>query len=383
MNYSELSEAEIAAFVTGANAEKQDEERRKADQVPGVPIAFFNTPGTYRIRLWPDRDKDGRIRVIRFCRFHQIEGLPRFVHDERVNKLAFIADGDNPDKVKIADAWKWKSRANGFMMAHIYESPESNKYVKDGTDVCLILNNRKRVQFREFIASQRPTTLLKILNPSTPAPALLVTLTGVRTEQLMNISFDGIDDVLMPSQPQFEDPETTWSSLDDVYVRETDRISDEHFDKFKGIFGEAMERATLRASGAEDPSRQQPRNNEMSESQRQWVDGPNPNERQERAPEPVASQPVASIDDLTGNGPSGPTAENTAVQEAQAQSDAKCLIRQMAGTRPGVAEKYPNATFGNFPGDNDFCSICDEVVTCREESQKKVASDYGSETPPW
>lgn len=196
----------------------------------GIPVSFLDE-GTTKFRIWPDRDSEGRVRLLKAAYIHNLDvgtldepNRIRCWRDERINKLA--------DKAKdsgFAKHWKWRSRTQGYVMARVLECPQSD-YLKPDMDVVLVLSRKQMEALLHWISTLDRDELTEF-DPNKRGLPVLMSLSGSGKDQQVNVRF-GRTQVPMPSTMELPE-EAEWEGLDEVYISESNRISDEDFAAFE------------------------------------------------------------------------------------------------------------------------------------------------------
>ena len=305
-------------------------DNKKADSVfdnalagrSGIPVAFMGE-GTYSLRVWPDRDSNGRLRLYKRTQIHNFRfgdnKRLRVIHDDRINDLASHAQ-----KSGVDDAWKWRSWIKVYMMAHVFEVRPESKWLKSGSDVCFILDIRQAKALSSFISRLSKQELVENLNPTNSGHPIHVVVNGRGKNQRVNFALDRSENLHIPPMTQ------SWNGLDDVYVRDGDVISDEDFAEFRQHVQDRI--AELDDGRIED--------------------GPTPS-----FSPPAPSSPSSS-----------PAPAPVAVDESE-----RCEIRKAAVSDPALAAEYPNAAFGRKPnGMVTHCLLCPHEDKCQQETSTSV-----------
>ena len=255
------------------------------------------------------------------------------------------------DKYKVSTAWRWRSRASGFMAAHLYSAPDS-KYLKPKTNVLLVMKDAYRKQLRTWFARMPENMLETFLTPTKATPALVLQLTGEGREQTMNISFELAGQRKMPSDKLILEDGSEWTGLDNSWVRKDQTITDDQFHKFRLLYQSAIKESNAKSNVEDSPDAS---GTDPWAAQSQKANG-----RPSNIDTGVSDNSDWVMPSQEGNGKVASTDEEI------------CYIRVQDAQRPELrlGETYPDARFGNPPAEpNDYCdSLCEYNLECRKKA---------------
>jgi hypothetical protein len=349
-------------------AEKYREDYKKTGNYqPGIPICFFGE-GNYIFRIYPDRDPNGFARIIKKAYFHNrkvpVEGLYlRFWEDDRINKLFREAEEAGLEKIWGNFLYMYRSQERGYMMAHLYESPPGNEYALAKKSYGVVLDRRQVFAIQDFIAELHPEDKRSLLDPNNAAPAIKLSITRGSGKANVSCGIAGMQRLELPPL-EFKDEDGSpieYTGLDNIYIKETDKISDEDFFKLRKAVSEEI--ANFKASGT--PAK------DLSSEAHKFGDGgqkdsgkeASPKETKQNSNPGVHTNPLPDIKPTESKSSSGSTEAETV----------RCRLAEQTMISPSLKETYPNAAFGNKPEKNTpYCMVCDFEEPCKELTAKRM-----------
>lgn len=220
------------------------------------------------------------------------------------------------------DAWKFKARKEHLARGYVYESnlPKEYKYLKHNEYGYIVLRDKEFRSLNAFLADLSPADMKKVLNPNVSAPRIKVVLTP-GSDGSASWGFD-IREAELPPVPD------GFPGFDDVYVHESDEITEDHFKSIKTQVNKIL--ASIDVGTTLDPDSQDQQEPEARKSQ---------SESKEAAKNSVA--------DALGS--SKAKEEQTPICEGEAEG-------LSFGKNPQVLEGVPNPT----------CLVC----SCEDKCMK-------------
>jgi hypothetical protein len=362
---------DVARIVEEAEAYRKEYKERGQFR-SGVPVTFLGD-GTYIFRIYPDRDSKGFVRLIKRAWIHQkiiIEGdrKLRFWKDERVDKLFVEAEEAGLEKIWGKFLYQYKSREQGYMMAHFFECPES-EYTKPGNSYGTVLDRRQIFAIQDFIADLHPEDKRTMLDPNQAAPGIKLSITRGSGKANCSCGMAGSQKLELP-ELNFKDDDGTvieYTGLDNVYITEEDHITDEDYYKLRNAVYEEISNFKAAGGLAKDRSSEgykfdRKSDERIASSVSQTQPQPQPQPQQQATPQQTQPQ-------MNGNG-------SVAVASSAAADEIECRLAIQCKNNPKMAEAYRGAAFGNKPArSNPYCLACDFEEQCGivTEKNKKAA----------
>jgi hypothetical protein len=382
----QLSDDDFARI--NEDAEQYRKEYKERGFQVGVPVCFLGD-GNYIFRLYPDRDAKGFARVIKKAWIHTgitvEEKKLRFWSDERVNKLFAEAEEAGLEKIFGKPIYQFKSREQGYIMAHMYECPET-EYTKPGNTYATVVNRRQMFAIQDFIAELHPDDKRAILDPNNPAPGIKLQNTKGSGKANVSCGIAGMQKLTLPAL-EFKDDDGNpieYNGLDQVYITENDKISDEDFFKLRNMV--YTEIANFKASGglAKDKSAEGHKFSDKAlESPAPLIShstGPSQAFHASQAgnlnPEPRAPQEAKPAPEAPKAAAASSTAPALAAPTTATGEEIRCRLADQCKSNPKMAEAYPDARFGNHPEKSTpYCLACsfEEECTVVTAKAKKAA----------
>lgn len=233
VDMSEISELSIETETI----EKDNE--RKFPAV--VPVAFPNK-GTYKIRIFPDRDINGKLRFMKRVFFHRVFGYPKGKSKSEANleKLVIMENSRIKEALKSAESkgldkvTKYIARENVYVMVRIIDCPKS-QYQRPDQDVLLVLNQRQGIELIKFWNELTNEQKMKMVSPEEDYAIELVF--GDNYNNLESVKYSGSKKYALESMRLPEgfviNPEKG-GLLDQVYINaHTNTLTEETYGKFK------------------------------------------------------------------------------------------------------------------------------------------------------
>jgi hypothetical protein len=246
--------------------------------------------------------------------------------------------------------WKYRSRFTYLLCAHIYETVDPNpKWHPPGATVILQLTDRHALALSSEISSWTREDKRDILEPSNPAPGIRINTTGEGKATNVSVSLAGQRKLALAMPPRLiddKDPNVfhDFSGLDNIYVTEEDRISDEDYQAFRRFANEELKR--FKASRA-------PRDT---------------TEQAFRFERPAVTN--ADYQEILPPKALPPTQERSLAPRSPNSQEEKCFILQKGKNQGDLAD----ARFGNKPATfNPYCSVCDSEDGCTEVTEQRLS----------
>jgi hypothetical protein len=346
-----LGPDDIARISEEAEAYRKEYKERGFQS--GVPVCFLSD-GTYVFRIYPDRDSKGFVRLIRRAWIHTRIPVDdrklRFWQDDRVNKLFTEAEDAGMEKIFGKPLYHFKSREQGYMMAHYFESSDE-EFTKAKQTYGTVLDRRQMFAIQDFVHELHPDDKRLMLDPNNAAPGIKLSITRGSGKANVSCGIAGMMKLELPDL-DFKDDNgavVEYTGLDSIYITENDKISDEDFFKLRNSVYEEI--ANFKASGgkAKDKS---------SEAHKIG----------DKAADPATvAEPQAAK--LTPQ----PEAQSTAMTTTTAGTDEiRCRVAEQGKINPKIKEAYPNVAFGNKPDKSTpYCLACDYEEECTLTTQKR------------
>jgi len=223
---NEIVEAYAGLISDSINSRQERLER--GDKDDKFPIAYLSD-GTFVARFFPEsyESADGkkRIRLMRKFFSHRL----KLKDDNNKDRYVYVScEGDNCRVCKEAsrlydinykDAYKYGSKQEALIKAHIYEGP-ADEYVKTNTTMVLVLNYRQMVAFDDLLADMSPNDAAELFSSS--GEQLGIKLHSYyENGRKCSIGFHHKKYALP------EIPKDMPSNLDDVYLKKDKFITDE------------------------------------------------------------------------------------------------------------------------------------------------------------
>jgi hypothetical protein len=357
MKFKFNMEEDIARISEEAEAYRREYKERGMFKA-GVPICFLGD-GVYVFRIYPDRDQKGFVRLIKRAWIHQripLEGdrKLRFWKDERVDRLFAEAEEAGLEKIWGRLIYQLKSREQGYMMAHFFESSDK-EYTKAGQSYGAILDRRQMFAIQDFIAQLHPEDKRQMLNPNEPAPGIRLSITRGSGKANVSCGMAGMQKLELPDL-EFKDDDGSvveYTGLDNIYITERDHITDEDFFKLRNnVYNEI---ANYKAAGglAKDRSSEAYKFDKEPEEQR------------------IHASTTTSQPQQTTSQSQPQTNSSTAVTPSANTDEKFCRLADQTKNNTKMAEAYPGVRYGNKPNrSNPYCIACDWEEECRVETEK-------------
>ena len=186
---------------------------------PKVPV-FFPTVGKYLVRVYPDKDKNGKLRYFKRAFIQKLTGI-----DENNKEITFRCYANKQIEDKLADAekngfkdaWKYKAKEYIYVLVRLIECPVS-EYTSPGREYILVLNKSQGMKFIEFFGSLSNEQTIGTLNIKNPYFPISISLEeGKYLPDIKEIKFSGekmaITNMVLPTGCE-------WKGLDEVYINE-------------------------------------------------------------------------------------------------------------------------------------------------------------------
>lgn len=364
------------------DAEKYREDYKKSGQTfqAGVPICFLGD-GNYIFRIYPDRDPNGFARIIKRAFIHNrktpVEGLYlRCWEDDRINKLFKEAEEAGLEKIWGNFLYMYRSQERGYMMSHLFEAPPDNDYAKPKNSYAIILDRRQIFAIQDFIAELHPDDKRALLDPNNAAPGIKLSITRGSGKANVSCGIAGMQRLTLPVL-DFKDEDGApieYTGLDQVYITENDRISDENFFKLKKAVGEEI--ANFKAAGghAKDLSAEGHKFKDQSDKAT--------DSSQERKDNTTTTSETSTKDSKEQQISSGTVSDvkktesksTNSVTETETDT-IRCRLEEQTRVSPALKATYPDAAFGNKPSKaTPYCMICDIESECAELTKKRKAA---------
>jgi hypothetical protein len=235
-------------------------------------------------------------------------------------------------------------------MAYFFECPTS-EYMKAGNAYGTILNRRQMFALQDWIAELHPEDKRQLLDPNNPAPGIkMQIIKGAKSN--VSCGIGGMQRLALP-ELDFKDNDgqvIEYTGLDQLYITEDNKISDEDFFNFRSLIGTEM--ANFKGVALD----------KSSEAHRIGQTGPATSfhaseagklEQQKPVEQPVVHQANAQL---------------TAVQEGAPSDGGEivCRVAEAAKINPKLKDAYPNVAFGNKPTKtNPYCLTCSYEDECK------------------
>lgn len=299
-----------------------------------VPVAFPDA-GEYVVRIYPDRDAKGRMRITRRVWAHRLPGTGGRTFGRRVLQNDVLSKMIEETMEKgWKKAFKYSAMEYGIMMLHIYSAPE-DAYAEAGSDVALILDRDQLYNFNTYLSTLTPKDKINLFNPNEEALPLLLTFKGDGFNKELDISVKGKKPVALP-QMQLPDG-VPWEGLDKIFVTDRDTPTDQDINDLRRTLAQGLQS-----------------HNGGSRSQEYNPD---------KGDEP-------SFSDEIENAPTTQTPEQGATNEPSQQEappeDFECALAEEAQDDPNIIETYGDVGFKNPPKDGNppQCLMCPQQVAC-------------------
>jgi hypothetical protein len=350
---------EIDSQKISEDAEKFCKDYKESSQFQtGVPVCFLGD-GTYIFRIYPDRDAKGWPRIIKRAWIHgripvDEKRSIRFWADDRVDKLLEEAAETGLEKLWGKFLYQYRSREQGYMMAHFYEVPAGQEYTKKGESYATVLDRRATYAIQNFIAELHPNDKKQLLDPNLDAPGLRLQITKAGSKSNVSCGIAGMTKLSLPPL-EFKDDdgkEIEYKGLDYVYIKETDKVSDEDFFKIRQNISAEIQSFKSNNGPAVDKSAEAHRigdkvpNNSNSKETNKIED--KVSEAREQAKETVTTK---------------------------SKNDIECRLYEQGKASEKVRSQYPDARYGNKPEkSNPYCLACDWESECEDATAKAKAA---------
>ena len=325
----------------------------------GIPICFLSE-GTYVFRIYPDRDSKGFARIIKSAWIHNKIPLggERFIRcwqDSRIDKLFDEAKECGMEKIFGKFVYQYKSREQGYMMAHYFESTDT-EYTKAGETYGTVLDKRTIFAIQDFMASLSPEDKRQMIDPNNKAPGIKLSITRAGNKSNVNCGIASISQKLELPPIEFKDEngkDVEYNGLDQVYITEDQKISEEELFLLKKMVYEEIANFKVSGGSAVDKSAEGHKFSDRAKTASLT--------KEELIAQHRTAATIPAI--VTSTGATG--------------DDLKCRLAEQAKTSTKIKEAYPDAQFGNKPDrPTPYCMACDletECVAATAKNKSKAA----------
>jgi hypothetical protein len=350
---------------------------------PRLYIPFLKA-GNYLFRIYPDRTRDGFVRLTRQVQVHR--GIPigfyrdgnvRRIHpkgvwaDKRIDDLLQNLQKQGIDRQRIVAGealWTYMSQSYYLTCIHMFESSNEERNPSKSSYI-VQLNNTQHFAFQDWIQDRHPEQKRLILDPNNDnAPGIRMSIKK-KPDGKYNINFETITipnvSLALPMPPKLRDAKLPdmfhdFNGLDSIMITEEDRISDEEFFEFKKIMYAELEKYKASAPPPKDTTQlgyKLPSDERGKTLLRDELDDDIPFD-QGSSTEPELLEPESS--------------KGTDLEA----SDEYCLLADKIKAKPDMMEAYGNGVrYGNRPNrSNPYCLVCDIEEGCIQETVKNQNS---------
>jgi hypothetical protein len=156
------------------------------------PLFTRLPPGDHVIRFYPDRDAEGRARIIKCVRMHHELPITQFRgvscwEDHRVNRLMDELRKAGIDRICSRPPWRWKALQTRLACVHFFESSNPEAGLRGRT--CILTLNRHEVYaIQNFIANLPSESKRKLFDPNLPAIGFHIKVPKSRPKSKSNIT---------------------------------------------------------------------------------------------------------------------------------------------------------------------------------------------------
>ena len=207
------------------------------DSNPSVPISFLYTPGRYIFRFWalgedlPFRIVDGHILKIKDG--DETLDFGRYEKDDRIEDLV-SSHLKTLDVALDRKGWLLKARRFYMLMVRVLSAPESDKYVKAGSDTVLILDKRYIESLIKFFATTSKEDFAVYMDSTKSSAPVYLDISKASDGKGIVYNWSLGDSAVDPigKEPKMPDG-VKWEGLDKVWIPKGVKMSDDKFFEFK------------------------------------------------------------------------------------------------------------------------------------------------------
>ena len=258
IQYTEVQFTNIDVSDDDFSSMKEESDKILEEQeskVNNVPV-FFPASGKYLIRVYPDRDSNGKLRYFKRVFTHKLKGISD--QGKEINNIKCYFTKGIEDKLDAAErsgaltkseARQHKAKEQYYVLVRLIDCPVS-EWHSAGKEYIMVLNKFQSSKFIEFFSSLSNDQIKNCLNIKEPYYPIEINFEQQENSSfppgISSIKFSGekikFDSMILPSGVE-------WKGLDNVYINESTTLSD----KLRGFFDKWLASKNFK-TGLVDPS---------------------------------------------------------------------------------------------------------------------------------